>query len=130
MTGVGNDFGIRVVLESVSSSSTPIMAIVADIGLAASSSTSIDDREIFLSLIESFDAVGDSHPQAMLHHFDTLINTSGEEEGGTKLTMTLLQISFRKDSISGCISLLDELGVQTTNKRPHPLEHEGRRRIQ
>ena len=114
---VNDVLGIRVVFEPVSIN-TPIEAIFAQIVLASSSSTSIDDKEIFSSLIRSYYLLVDSHPQEVLRHFDTLITTNGEGEGGTKLTMTLEQIYFRKDSISGCISLLDELGVQTSRKRP------------
>ena len=113
-TGANGVLSMGVVFEPVSIIITPIETIYAQIRLAASSSTSIDDKELFSSLIESFDTVGDSQPQVLLHHFDPLINTNGEGEGGTKLTMTLERIYFGKDSISGCISLLDELGVQTT----------------
>ena len=52
----------------------------------------------------------------LLHHFDTLINTDDERGIGTKLTMTFETIEFHKDSISGCMSLMDKLGVQTTDE--------------
>ena len=106
------------VVVSFSTNHSKRRSLFAQIVLAALSSTSIDDKDIFSSLIRSYHLLVDSHPQEVLRHFDTLITTNGEGEGGTKLAMTLEQIYFRKDSISGCISLLDELGVQTTRKRP------------
>ena len=94
---------------------SPIQRIHAHIGLAASSSsTSIDDEETFSSLIDSFDRF---QPEQLLHHLDTLINTNGERGGRTKLTMTFEKINFRNDSISGCISLMDKLGIRTTVRR-------------
>ena len=121
-TGADNVRSIKVDFESVSSN-TPIMAIVTQIGLDAS----IDAGEIFSALIDSINP-----PQIRIQlkqlfdHFHSLINVDdgARGSGGTKLTMTIKSIIFRKHNISGCISLLDELGVQTTNKRPHSLEHE------
>ena len=89
----------------------------AHIGLAASSSTSIDDKETLSSLIDSFDRNERFQPEQLLHHLDTLINVNGERGGRTKLTMTFEKIRFRKDSISGCISLMDKLGIRTTVRR-------------
>ena len=89
----------------------------AHIGLAASSSTSIDDKETLSSLIDSFDRNERFQPEQLLHHLDTLINVNGERGGRTKLTMTFEKIRFRKDSISGCISLMDKFGIRTTVRR-------------
>ena len=50
----------------------------------------------------------------MLHHFDTLINVNDEQGEGTKLILTFDRMTFDKDSISGCISLMDKLGIRTT----------------
>ena len=54
----------------------------------------------------------------LLHHFHTVINANGERESETKSTITfeIAAIGFCKDSISGCLSLMDELGVQTTDE--------------
>ena len=97
-----------------------IHAIHAHIGLAASSSTSMDDKKTFVSLMESFTPtmMNDEMFQLeqLLHHFDILINTDDERGIGTKLTMTFETIEFHKDSISGCMSLMDKLGVQTTDE--------------
>ena len=96
---------------------SPIQTIHVHIRLAASSSTSIDDKETFSSLIDSFDRNERFQPEQLLHHLDTLINTNGERGGRTKLTMTFEKIRFRNDSISGCISLMDKLGIHTTVRR-------------
>ena len=97
----------------------PIDEINAQIRLATSSSTSIDDNTTFLSLIKSFlmrTGLGRTFQlEQLLHHFDTLIDTDDERGVGTKLTMTIETIEFSKNSISGCMSLMDELGIQTTN---------------
>ena len=97
----------------------PIYAIHVHIGLAASSSTSMDDAKSFQSLIKSFyNNVDFRRFQLMelLHHFHTVINADGEQRNGSKLTMIIERIEFRKDYISGCLSLMDELGVQTTDE--------------
>lgn len=96
---IDNGVNIRVEFESVSIN-TPIQTICAHIG----SSTSIEDREIFAPLFASFNLL-DHRIQAteLLHHFASLINADAEERegGGTELIMTLTEIVFRKDSISG-----------------------------
>ena len=99
-----------------SNRSKPIQNICARLGLAASSSTLMDDNTTFLSLIESFCNVPERRfqPEELLHHFDTLINVNGEQGEGTKLTLTFEGITFRKDSIRGCIALIDKLGIGTT----------------
>jgi len=89
-------------------------------GLAATSSTSfVDDKINFSSSIKSLESLapaGGFQLNRLLRHFDTLINGDDEGGGGTKLTMILEIIMFNKDSISGCISLMDELGVRTTSE--------------
>ena len=61
----------------------------------------------------------------MLHHFDTLINVDDARGGGTKLTLTFDCIIFDKDSISGCIALMDKLGIRTTVPRGDAWRREG-----
>ena len=116
----GNPTSLCIKIVPSNRSKSPIHTIGARIGLAASSSTSIDDREIFLSLIESFCMLrkapgGRFQLEELLHHFDTLINVNGEQGERTKLTLTFESIIFRKDSISGCIALMDKLGIRTSN---------------
>ena len=104
---------IRIVPSNRSKS--PIHTIGARIGLAASTSISMDDNTTFLSLIESFCNAPRERFQLeeLLHHFDTLINVNGEQGEGTKLTLTFESIIFRKVSTLGCIELMDKLGIRT-----------------
>ena len=76
----------------------------------------MDDNTTFASLIESFcNAPGGRFQlEELLHHFDTLINVNDEQGEGTKLILTFDRMTFDKDSISGCISLMDKLGIRTT----------------
>ena len=103
-------------IVAVTGNKSPISKIYVRIGLAASSSASI---VTFLSLVDSFPTYNMDgriiQPEQVLHHFDTLINVNGERGGGTKLTLTFENIIFCKDSISGCISLMDKLGIRLTN---------------
>ena len=88
--------------------------------LAASSSKSMDDKITFQSLAESLLPIMMGEERIfqldqLLYHFDTLINTDDERGVGTKLIISFETIEFRKDSISGCMSLMNELGIRTTN---------------
>ena len=89
----------------------PIHTVYARLGLAASSSTSMDDKNTFVSLIKSFGLR--TSESNMLHHFRTLVNVNDERGGGTKLTMTIERIVFRKNFISVSMSRLNEIGIQT-----------------
>ena len=97
---------------------SPVHTKHAHIGFAASSSPSLNDKETFKSLIDSFYYKGSSKFQLeeLLHHFDTFINANGERGSETKLIMTFESNIFRKDSISGCIALMDKLGIRTTDQ--------------
>ena len=66
-----------------------IHTIHARLGLAASSSTSMDDKITFVSLIKSFQEIQERvfRLNQLLRHFGTLINTNDERGGGTKLAM-------------------------------------------
>ena len=68
---------------------TPVRTIHARLGLAASSSTSMDDKNTFVSLIKSFQEIQERvfRLNQLLRHFGTLINTNDERGGGTKLAM-------------------------------------------
>ena len=44
------------------------------------------------------------------------MDANGEQGSETKLTMTFETTEFRKDCISGCISLIDNLGIRTTDQ--------------
>lgn len=100
----------------------PIHTVYARLGLAASSSTSMVDKIKFVSLIKSFQDVQEKVFQLdqLLRHFGTLINTNDERGGGgTKLAMTIERIVFRKNFISGGMSLLNEIGIQTNPPAAH-----------
>lgn len=100
-------------------SKSPMHTISGWLRLAASSSKSMDDKITFQSLAESLIPIMMGEERIfqldhLLHHFDTLINTDDERGVGTKLIISFETIEFRKDSISGCMSLMEELGIRTT----------------
>ena len=75
-------------------------------------------KETFKSLIYFFNYKDGSAFQLeqLLRHFDTFINANGERGSETKLIVTFESNIFRKDSISGCIALMDKLGIRTTDQ--------------
>ena len=115
------------IVPSNRNNKSPLHVIQAHLRLAASSSASIDDNAKFSSLAKSFLNVPatPSQLEELLHHFDTLINVDDEREEGTKLILTFDSIIFDNDSISGCIALMDKLGIRTTVPRGDAWRREG-----
>ena len=115
--GVGEPCALhfRIVPSYSTGNKSPIHTIYVFLSLATSSSASRDAKITFISLMKSFQGYNGRpfQPEQLFRHFDAFINVNDERGGGTKLTMTFERIVFHKYFISGGMSLLDEIGIQT-----------------